>query len=84
MASDHYINLINQTIELIMYSEGGITYSDVENMSADELQYVIFNFKKHYEDKQKQRQDFIKSCFEYANKFVENLFRLLGNLGGKK
>ena len=84
MATDHYATLINQAIELILYSEGGITLSDVLNMSADELPYFIYNFKKIYEEKQKSRQDFIKSVFEFANKSIETLFKLLKALGGRQ
>jgi hypothetical protein len=84
MGHDHYANIINQQLELAVYSEGGITWDSSENMSADELAYVIYNFKKVYEDKQKSRQEFIKSVFEYANKGLESLFKLLGKLGGGK
>lgn len=76
MATDHYSTLINQTIELVIYSEGGITWSDVENMSADELPYVIYNLKKFYDEKQKGRQDLIKSIFEYANKFLDTFIKI--------
>jgi hypothetical protein len=84
MAVDHYANLINSAIELIIYSDGGITLNDVENMSADELGYFIYNFKKTYEDKQKSRQEFIKTIFDYANKALDTLFKLLKSLGGGK
>ncbi len=84
MATDHYAAIINQQIEIGIYSEGAITWSDTENMSADELPYVIYTFKKYYEDKQKSRQDFIKSIFEYSNKALETLYKLLSKLGGDK
>jgi hypothetical protein len=67
-----------------MYSEGGVTWSDTENMSADEFMYVIHNFKRFYEEKQKARQDFIKSIMEWANKGIESLFKLLSKLGGSR
>jgi hypothetical protein len=84
MATDHFATILNQQIELCMYSEGGVTWSDTENMSADEFMYVIHNFKRFYEEKQKARQDFIKSIMEWANKGIESLFKLLSKLGGSR
>ena len=83
MGNDHFANIINQQCELVVYSEGGFTWDSSENMSADEFGYVIHTFKKVYEDKQKSKQEFIKTVFEYANKALENLFKLLSKLGGK-
>ena len=82
MASDHYSSILNQQIELVIYSEGGITWSDIENMSADELPYVIYNFKKVYDEKQNAKQEFIKTCFEFASKALETLFKLLSKIRG--
>lgn len=84
MATDHPGQLLNQAIELVIYSEGGITWDSIENMSADEFYYIIYNFKKAYEDKQKARQDFIKTVFEFVKQSLDVLFKLLGSLGGKR
>lgn len=81
MAFDHYVNILNNAISVVVYSEGGIGWSDIENMYSDDFNYLIYRFKTEYENKQKSKQDFIKSIFEYANKFQENLFKLLQNLG---
>lgn len=78
MASSHYTQYLNDIIELVIYSEGGVTISDVENMSADELPYFIYNLKKYYTDKQTQKQEFIKSIMEFAKANLEGLFKLLG------
>lgn len=78
MASSHYSQYLNDIIELVIYSEGGITVQDVENMSADELPYFIYNLKKYYTDKQTQKQEFIKSIMEFAKANLESLFKLLG------
>lgn len=82
MATDHYANIINQQIELNIYSEGGLGFEATDNMSADELPYVIYNFKKVYEEKQKSKQEFIKSVFEFAKTALDSLFKLLSGLGG--
>ena len=79
----HYIQIINDCIEITIYSDGAIGYEDAINMSADELPYIIHTFKKHYEAKEKNRQDFIKSVMEFANKGLDQLFKLLAKIGGK-
>ena len=84
MASGHYMELINKQIELIHYSSGGITYSDSENMPANELEYIIYNFKNIKEQEEKNKQEFRKSVFEYANKAIESLFKLLSKLGASR
>lgn len=84
MATDHYATIINQQIELTIYLEGGVTWSDAENMSADEFAYVIHNFKRFYEEKQKARQDYLKSIMEWGNKGIETLFKLLARIGGSR
>lgn len=84
MSTDHYANIINQQIELNIYSEGGLGFDATDNMSADELSYVIYNFKKVYEEKQKAKQEFVKSVFEFAKTALDSLFKLLGGLGGGK
>jgi hypothetical protein len=77
MASTHYANLMNNAIELVVYSEGGIQLSDVENMSADELPFFIYNFKKIYTEKQTQKQEMTKSLIEFARVHIEQLFKIL-------
>lgn len=83
MSSGHSMELINKQIELIHYSGGGITYSDIENMPSNELEYIIYNFKNIKEQEEKNKQDFRKSIFEYANKAIETLFNLLSKLGAR-
>lgn len=79
MAYDHYVNILNRQMELTAYSDGGIGWDDMENMRNDDFYYVINNFKEIYQSKQKEKQEFIKSVFEYANQSLGTLFKLLGN-----
>lgn len=79
MASDHYMNVINKQIELVYYS--GMSWDSVENISSDELEYILFNFKSLKETEEKNKQELRKSIFEYSNKALETLFKLLSNLG---
>lgn len=81
MASEHYLNVINREIELCIFSEGSVTWTDCENMSADELNYVIYNFKKIYDDKIQAKQEFIKTIFEFASKGLEALIKVLSKRG---
>lgn len=80
----HYIQIINDCVELAIYSDGIICYEEAINMGADELPYLIHTFKKHHDAKEKNRQDFIKSVMEFATKGIDELFKLLSKLGGKK
>jgi hypothetical protein len=82
MASDHYINIIHKQIELVYYS--GMSWACVEEMSSDELEYVLHNFKIIKETEEKNKQEVRKTIFEYVNKAVEALFKLLANLGKTK
>lgn len=77
MASTHYANIMNDAIELIVFSEGGISFSDIENMSADQLPFFIYNFKKIYTEKQNQKQETLKSLIEFARVHIEQLFKIL-------
>ena len=77
MASSHFSSILNDSIELIVYSEGGISLADIENMSADELTYLIYNFKKYYTEKNAQKQEFVKGVMEFAKHHIEQLFKLL-------
>jgi len=81
MVTDHFMNIINKQIELIHYSNGGVTWSDTENMLSNEFEYVIYNFKQIKEGEEKSKQDFRKAIMEYANKAIDSLFKLLSNLG---
>ena len=76
MVTDHYMNLINKQIELVHYSNGGVTWSDTENMPSNELDYVTFNFKQIKDGEEKSKADFKKAVMEYANKSVDHLFKL--------
>ena len=82
MASDHYMNLINKEIELSYYS--GWDLDCIGNISCDELEYILFNFKNLKETEEKNKQDLRKSIFEFVNKAIETLFKLLSNLGKNK
>jgi len=84
MGFDHYVNILNREIELVVYSQGGISWNDADNMASDDFYYVSQAFKDIYEKKENERGEFIKSVFEYANKFIEGLFKLLSRQGGDK
>lgn len=77
MIYDHYMNLMQKEIELVYYTGGGFNYTDIETMYVNELDYYIYNFKNLKEQEEKSKQDFRKAIFEYANKAIETLFKLL-------
>jgi hypothetical protein len=64
-------------MEMTIYSNGAISYEEAINMQVDETPFIIHNYKKHYDAKEQGRQDFIKACFEYANKAVEGIIKAI-------
>lgn len=76
-----HLLIINKQLQLLEYAEGTINWQDTENMYLDEFEYIIYNYKNIFEQKDKAKQDKFKAIFEYVNKTVENLFKLLQNLG---
>lgn len=84
MGFDHYVNILNRQTELIVYSNGGVTWGDTEDMDSDDFYYISQSFQDIYQKKEAAHGEFVKSVFEYANKFTENLFKLLGRLGDRK
>lgn len=84
MGGMHYTQILNDCVELSIYSEGAVTYEEAINIGADETPYLIYIFKRHYEAKEKGRQDVVKAGFEYANKALDQLFKLLANLGKQR
>lgn len=83
MGNDHHRNVTNKQIELVEMSEGGVSWSDTENMYLDEFEYVIYTYKTIFEQKQKNKQEQFKSIMEFATKGMETLFKLLVQLGGR-
>lgn len=81
MGGMHFSQVINDCIDLSVYSEGIISYEEAINMGVDETPYLIHIYRKRYESKDKAKQEFIKSCFEYASTGLKELFKALQNLG---
>jgi hypothetical protein len=81
MGGIHFTQVINDCIELSVYSDGAVTYQEAINIGADETPYLIHIYRKHYEAKEKAKQDIIKAGFEYATKAFDQLFKLLSQLG---
>lgn len=79
MNYDHYMNIINKSIELSYYS--GMDLDCIDNISSDEFEYILHNFKSIKESEDKSKNEIRKSIFEYVNKATETLFKLLSNLG---
>ena len=84
MATDHFATLINQSLEVAIYSEGAMTYGDAMEVPSDELPFILSTLRKHYDEKIRVRQEFIKTVMEFASKGLETLVKSLRNLGGHK
>jgi hypothetical protein len=82
MAPEHFSKLLSDAIELIIFSEGGVTHSDIENMSMDELHFFIYNFKKVYTEKQEGKKEFVKSVMQFAQKAVNSIIKAI--TGGRQ
>jgi len=70
-----YPQVIHDCIELSIYSEGAFTYQEAINMGVDETPYLIYTFKKHYESKEKHKQELKKAEYEYKNKAVDSILK---------
>lgn len=84
MGNDAYQNILNKEIQLLEYADGVVTFSDIENMYLEELEYFIHNYKIIYENKDKNKQERLKAIFEFVGRMTEQLFKLLSRLGGQK
>lgn len=76
-----HIAILNKQLQLLEYAKGTINWLDTENMYLDEFEYIIYNYKIIFDQKEKADQERFKAIFEYANKAIEQLFKLLSNLG---
>lgn len=76
-----HLAILNKQLQLLEYAKGTITFQDIENMYLDEFEYIIYNYKIIFDQKEKADQERFKVIFEYANKAIEQLFKLLSNLG---
>lgn len=75
----HYTQIMSDCIDLAIYSDGRISYENAINMSIDETPYLIHIFKRHYTAKEKNKEDLIKSTFEFASKAVEQIIKACQN-----
>jgi hypothetical protein len=72
---------MNDAILLMEYSEGKFSYNDIDNLYVEELPYLTAQFKQLYDQKQNNKQEYIKGIMEFVNARVDVLFKLLS---GKK
>jgi hypothetical protein len=68
---------MNDAILLMEYSEGKFSYNDIDNLYVEELPYLTVQFKQLYEQKQNNKQEYIKGVMEFVNARVDVLFKLL-------
>jgi hypothetical protein len=76
-----HLAILNKQLQLLEFAGGTIGWEDTENMYLDEFEYIIYNYKLIFDQKENAKQEKFKAIFEYANKAIEQLFKLLGNLG---
>ncbi len=76
-----HLAILNKQIQVMEYAAGAITWSDTENMQLDEFESIIYTYKTIYEQREKSKEERFKAVFEYVNKAVDTLFKLLINLG---
>lgn len=77
MRNEHFSKILNDSIELCIYSEGGISFTDIENISVDELPYIIYTFRDYYNKKQENKSELIKKVIELAKDIFNNLIKAL-------
>ncbi len=79
-----YRNLINQILELLIWSTNHLTKTEIDEL--DEIEFQIFRnfFKQKYEDDNKEKQKFIENTFEFANKAVETICKTTAGAYGTK
>lgn len=82
MAIGGVAEITSKQIQLLEYSDGKISFSDIENMYLEDMEYFIYNYKIIYENKEKNNNERVKSIIEFAAKGMEILFKLLAKIGG--
>lgn len=80
---EHYTKVIQDCIELSIYSDGAISYQEAINMSADETHFLIYNFKKHFDEREKNKQDKLKAEYEYKNKALKQILDVLAEIANR-
>lgn len=77
--------LLHDVIELLIWSNGFINISNMENMDNNEFLYLHKIFKEKFEQEQKNKQEFIQNTFDFAKKGIEIICKTIGYaFGGKK
>lgn len=52
-------------------------------MSADETHFLIYNFKKYYDEREQNKQDKLKAEYEYKNKALKQLTDILAEIANR-
>lgn len=81
MDDGSFAKILSNIVELMVYSNSCFSLNDIENMSADELPYYIHEFKKIYTEKEKHKNEFIKTIIEFAKTYLNNIIRAFSHKG---
>lgn len=77
-----YRNALSQIIELLVWSNGIVDKSEIEEMDQIEFEFYRTFFRKKYEEDNEQKKKFIENTFEFANKAVEVICKTIAGAYG--
>ena len=82
MQSGAYQQVLNDILELLIYSSASINIGEAEELSCVEFDYYKGIFKEKFEKDTENKNEFIKNTFEFAKKAVEIICKTIANVWG--
>lgn len=82
MYSDSYQKVLNDIIELVVFSNNAISITEAEEIGCVEFEYYKNIFKEKYTKDIENKKEFIQNTFEFARKAVETICKTIINAWG--
>ncbi|MCS7316905.1 MAG: hypothetical protein NZZ41_01095 [Candidatus Dojkabacteria bacterium] len=82
MYSGSYQQILNEIIELFVFSGSSLTISDIENLTCVEFEYYYKIFKEKFEKENENKNEFIQNTFEFARRCVEVICKTIASVWG--
>ena len=79
-----YEGVLHSVSELLVWSNGIINISEVENLDLYEFEVYREIFKNKFEAEQDGKKEFIKNTFEFAKKCTEAICKTVAGAYGTK
>lgn len=82
MQAGAYQQVLNELLEITIYSSASININEAEELSCVEFEYYKSFFKQKFEKEMDNKNEFIKNTFEFAKKAVEIICKTIANAMG--